>query len=83
MKGQVALVREQGQQFAVLLVQDHVITDPQLREEMLAFGAREFGVRVALIGERNLGTYGPDDIVRWLGSVYIEQLPWREFWMNN
>lgn len=83
MKGQVALVREQGQTFAVVVVQDRVIRDPQLRDDVLAFAAQQFGARAALIGERSRETYGPNDIVRWLSSVYLEQLPWREFWMNN
>jgi hypothetical protein len=78
LKGKVALIREQGQDFAVLLVKDSVITNPAMRAEMMAFGEAEFGVRTALLGERGR-TWGPDDIVNWLGSVYVEQLPWREF----
>jgi len=83
MKGHVALVREQGQNLAILLVQDHVITDARIRDQMLAFAAREFAGRPALIGERNRQTYGPPDIVRWLQNIAPEQLPWREFTLNN
>lgn len=82
LKGSVALVREQGQNFAILMVKDSVITDPSMREDMLAFGEQEFGVRTALMGERQHRTYGPDDIVRWLSSVYVEQLPWRDYSIN-
>ena len=83
MKGMVALINEQGQDFAVLAVQDRVIQDPTLREEMMEFGWQEWGVRTALVGERNYRTWGPDDIVRWLEGVTLDQLPWREFWFNN
>jgi hypothetical protein len=82
MRGKVALVREQGQDFAVLLVQDRVINSPGLRDDMLAFGQSEFGVRTVLIGERGR-TWGPQDIVGWLNGVDPGRLPWREFWTNN
>jgi hypothetical protein len=81
MTGQVALVQEQGQNFAVLLVRPAVLTSPTRREEMMRFGEQEFGVRTALLGEDGR-TWGPDDIVRWLGGVYVEQLPWRQFSIN-
>jgi hypothetical protein len=82
LKGSVALIQKQGQDFAILMVKDSVVTDPSLREEVIALGEHEFGVRTALMGERRHRTYGPDDIVRWLSSVYIEQLPWRDFSIN-
>lgn len=82
MTGKVALIREQGQDFAVVLVKDHVINSPQEREDVMAFGYREFAVRTALIGERGQ-TWGPRDIVNWLGGVAPEQLPWRDFSINQ
>lgn len=81
MKGQVALVREQGQEFAVLLVRPSVVTSAQRREEMIRLAEAEFGRRAALLAE-NGQTYGPEDIVNWLRGVYYEQLPWRDFWLN-
>jgi hypothetical protein len=81
MRGQVAVVKEQGQVFAVLLVKNHVIHSPQQREELQNFGEREFGVRTALIAE-NGRTWGPRDIVDWLRGVAVSQLPWREFSLN-
>jgi hypothetical protein len=82
MRGKVAVVREQGQDFAVLLVKDAVLSSPQTRDNMLMFGRDHFGVRTALLGEHGR-TWGPRDIVNWLRGVAPEQLPWREFWMNN
>lgn len=82
MKGSVALIREQGQDFAILMVKDSVIADSSAREDMLAFGEQEFGVRTALMGERQHRTYGPEDIVRWLSGIYVEELPWRDYSIN-
>jgi hypothetical protein len=81
MSGEIALVKEQGQTFAILAVRNSVVTDPAKREEMIAVGEREFGVRTALLAE-NGRTWGPNDIVNWLRGVAVEQLPWRKFTIN-
>jgi hypothetical protein len=78
MRGEVALVHEQGQDFAILAVKRGVLSSQARCEEMAAFGEQEFGVRTALLGEDGR-TWGPPDIVRWLEGVFVEQLPWREF----
>ena len=78
MNGEVALVHEQGQDFAILVVKDSVINSPQRRQEMSDFGFQEFGVRTALLAE-NGRTWGDRDIVNWLEGVFIEELPWRKF----
>ncbi|HEX4670534.1 MAG TPA: hypothetical protein VH275_11250 [Solirubrobacterales bacterium] len=81
MEGEVALVHEQGQDLAILAVKASVIGNPGLREEMIAFGEREFGVRTALLAEDGR-SWGPGDIVDWLSGVFVEQLPWRKFSVN-
>lgn len=81
MKGEVALVHEQGQDFAILAVKSGVLASRARCEEMVAFSEREFGVRTALLAEDGR-TWGPTDIVRWLEGVFLEQLPWREFSFN-
>lgn len=81
MGGEVALVHEQGQGFAVLAVRNHVIDSPSQREEMVQFGLREFGVRTALMDGRGR-TWGPNDIVSWLCGVSADQLPWRRFTLS-
>jgi hypothetical protein len=78
MSGEVALVNEQGQDIAILAVKNHVVSNRRQREEMVAFGEREFGVRTALMAE-NGRTWGPRDIVNWLRGVSPGQLPWRKF----
>jgi hypothetical protein len=82
MKGRVAIVREQGQDFAVLSVKASAIRDPAAREDLLRFCTAEFGVRSALLGDDGR-TWGPTDIVNWLSGVAVQRLPWREFWTAN
>jgi hypothetical protein len=77
-----APTEEQGQRFVIVLVKDRVIHDPTERDQVLVAAQSEFGVRAALIGEQQRQTYGPQDIVRWMEGITIEQLPWREFSLN-
>jgi hypothetical protein len=79
MKLIAAPTREQGQEFVIVLVKDHVIHSAGERNEVLVASQRQFGVRAALLGETQHETYGPPGSVRWLEGVSIEQLPWREF----
>jgi hypothetical protein len=51
MTGEVALIREQGQTFAVLAVKPHVVRNPSEREALLATACGWFGVRTALLAE--------------------------------
>jgi hypothetical protein len=78
MTGEVALVREQGQTFAVLAVKPHAVQSPTERDNLLEAGRGWFGVRTALLAE-NGRTWGPPDIVRWLQNIHPSQLPWRQF----
>lgn len=78
MTGEVALIREQGQDFAVLTVKPHVVQSSQEREAAMAAARQAFGMRTALLAEDGR-TWGPTDIVRWLANVDIRRLPWRQF----
>jgi len=78
MQGEVAVIREQDQTFAVLAVKPHVVQNPAEREAMVASARRWFGVRTALLAEGGR-TWGPNDIVRWLQNIHVSQLPWRKF----
>ncbi len=82
MRGQIALVREQGQDFAILAVKPNVIHDPQARNDLLQFCISQFGVRGALLAEDGR-TWGPPDIINWLRNVPAGALPWRDFTIDN
>jgi len=74
---EIAVIREQGQTFAVVRVKDHVIDSPSERQGVIALWTTQLGCRVALLGARRGRTYGPNDIVRWLSGVGVDRLPWR------
>ena len=82
-RAQVAFVREQGVDFAVVVVRTFVMRSPKaVRDEMVAVYTREFGCPAVLMAEDPRGVptyYGRDDLVHFLSGVFVEQLPWREF----
>lgn len=73
----IALIREQGVNFAVVCVADHVINSPSQREDAVEAWTYELGVPVALMGAQKHETYGRHDIVDWLSGVHPGRLPWR------
>ena len=79
---QVALIREQGVEFGVVVVQDYVLDSPSEREQLLTAWSNQLGRPVALIGGRRHHTYGRRDIVQWLEGVHPSRLPWRNITMN-
>ena len=82
MKLIAAPTREQGQDFVIVLVKDQVIHDPAQRDAVVQASQNEFGMRAALISDGRRETYGPQDIVGWLGGMEFERLPWREYSLN-
>jgi hypothetical protein len=84
-KGHVALVREQGVDFAVVVVKRHVVNSPSERDEAVSAFSIEFGVPSVLMAQDSRGVptyYGRPDLVRFLQNILPEQLPWREFTMR-
>lgn len=82
-KGQVALVREQGVNFAVVIVKPSVLHGPKSsKDDLVATFSLEFGAPAVLMAQDSRGVptyYGRHDLVNWLKNVFPEQLPWREF----
>lgn len=85
MKGLVALVRQQGVDFAVVNVKHSAINGPKShKDELVGVFSREFGVPAVLMGQDSRGRmtfYGRPDLSRWLANNIVtpEQLPWREY----
>lgn len=83
-KGLVALIREQGVNFAVVNVKASVINGPKrAADELVAAFSLEFGVPTVLVAQDSRGEatyYGRPDLSRWLANnvLSLEQLPWRE-----
>jgi hypothetical protein len=79
---QVALVREQGVEFGVVVVQDHVINSPSEREDLIRWWTMQLGRPVALMGGHRHESFGRRDIVDWLSNVSPSRLPWRQMTVN-
>ena len=83
MKGQVALVREQGVAFAVVVVQPTIMSGlKRERDEAVRAFSAELDVPAVLMVQNSRGTptyHGRADLVRFLSNVAVEELPWREF----
>jgi hypothetical protein len=85
-KGQEALVKEQGVSFAVVVVKRSTLQGPKHRkDESVRALSSHFGVPAVLMAQDSHGRatyYGRPDIMRFLSHLYVEQLPWRDFWIN-
>jgi hypothetical protein len=86
MKFQGALVREQGVEFAIVVVKRSVINAGSGRASLqrdfaIAFG----GVPVVLMAQDGRGVpsyWGRPDLVRFLANVPLAAVPWREYSVN-
>jgi hypothetical protein len=74
---EIALVKEQGMNFAVASVQDHVISNRHEADDLISGLSFHLGQPVVLLGARQHRLYGRQDIVRFLQNVHPSQLPWR------
>jgi len=74
--GNIALVREQGVEFAVVCVEDRIVESSE-REDV--YRAWTFRLRrpVALIGAHRHQVYGDKNIVPFVASVNPARFPWR------
>jgi hypothetical protein len=86
MRFQGAVIREQGQTFAVVIVQRHVIDNRATAADVMTGFAPVFpGLPVVLMTQDNSGRptyYGRQDISRFMASVPVRAIPWREYTLN-
>jgi hypothetical protein len=86
MRVQGAVIKEQGQTFAVVSVKPSVVqnrpeADDLIRALIPTFG----GVPVVLVAQDNRGVptyYGRPDIAKFLSNVPMRAIPWREYTLN-
>lgn len=82
MRVQGAVIREQGQTFAVVIVKPHVVQDRTAANDAIHSFTPVFGVPVVLMAQDGRGRptyYGRDDIARYLSGVPLQAIPWREY----
>jgi len=80
---QGAVIREQGVTFAVVIVKRHVIDSvTEAKEAIAAFQPFFPGLSVLLMAQDAWGTptyYGRTDIARFLASVPVRAIPWKQY----
>lgn len=83
---EAALVREQGQTFAVVVVRQGIIDNTTEASRMQAAFAPAFEfVPIILMDQNYQGTpryYGRPDIVDFLASIDFRRLPWKKWSLN-
>lgn len=82
MRVQGAIIKEQGQIFAIVAVKRHVVQSRAAAAEAIQGFTPVFGVPVVLMAQDSRGVptyYGRPDIVRFLASVPFHTIPWKEF----
>jgi hypothetical protein len=86
MRFQGALLREQGVEFAIVIVRRNILDDRMRAAATINSFQSIFPRRpVVLMGQDLSGRatyYGRPDIVRFMASVPLEAVPWKEFSLN-
>jgi hypothetical protein len=85
MRVQGAIIREQGQSFAIVIVKPHIVQNRGAAADAIRSFAPVFGVPVVLMAQDGRGQptyYGRPDIARFLSSVPLRSIPWREYTIN-
>lgn len=81
-----AVIREQGQTFALVVVKRHILDSPsQSAEAIDEFSGAFPGMPVVLMGQDARGRptyYGRRDIVNFLSNVSPSRIPWRRYSVN-
>ena len=85
MRIQGAVIREQDQTFAVVVVKPHVVQSNSSAAEAIRSFAPVFGVPIVLMTQDSRGRptyYGRQDIAKFMASVPMHAIPWREYTVN-
>lgn len=75
--GNIAFVREQGVEFAVVCVADRIVEGSIEREGVYQEWTNQLRRPVALIGANRHRVYGHKSIVAFVSSVDPSRFPWR------
>lgn len=85
-KFQGAVIKEQGVKFAVVIVKSHILhMQNEARETIRNFSRFFPEIPVVLMAQNSRGIptyYGRPDIAKFLSSVPIRAIPWKEYSFN-
>lgn len=79
---QGAVIREQGVEFAVVIVKRHVLDNAHDAREMISAFEPIFNAPTVLMAQDSRGTptyYGRPDIARFMANVPLAAVPWTEY----
>jgi hypothetical protein len=83
MRFQGAVIQEQGVTFGIVIVQEHILNEPTRRDALVSEGSRLFGgIPTVLMAQDFQGSptyYGRSDISRFMASVPLEAVRWKEY----
>lgn len=82
MRIQGAVIREQGQTFAVVVVKSHVVQSSSEAANAIHSFAPVFQVPIVLMAQDSRGRptyFGRPDIAKFMASVPLHSIPWREY----
>ncbi len=83
MKFQGAVIKEQGQTFAVVVIKKHILNSSYESEKAInSFRPCFPGIPVTLMAQDSNGRAhyrGRQDIVNFLANLHVSQIPWREY----
>jgi len=86
MQIQGAVIKEQGQTFAVVVVQPHVVGNQSEAKSAIVSLTPVFGgVPVVLMAQDSRGTptyFGRPDIARFMSHVPLRAIPWKQYTIN-
>jgi hypothetical protein len=74
---QFAIIREQGINFGIIVVKDHVIDNHVEADNAVNAWSYEFGCPTILMGARHHKLYGRRDLVKFVSNLHLSQIPWR------
>lgn len=86
MRFQGAVIKEQGQTFAVVVVKSHVVQNRLAASDAIrAFSPTFGGLPVVLMAQDGRGRptyFGRPDIARFLSRTPLGAIPWKEYTIN-
>lgn len=80
-----AVIKEQGQIFAVVIVKSHIIERKGEAEATIDDFVPIFRMPVILMAQNSRGVptyYGRADIAKFMANVPLNAIPWKEYTIN-
>jgi hypothetical protein len=77
-----AIIKEQGQTFAIVIVKSYVLNSNERDDTAKQFSNYFPGMPIILMAQNSKGIptyYGKKDIVAFLSKLHMSQIPWKKY----